>query len=73
MNYCESLNSPTLVDILCSSAMRIAIAKGLHRQPSASMGLDEATIQTRNAVWWVLYAFERHYAFTWGRPVVFLP
>jgi hypothetical protein len=70
ISYAESINCPSLGDLLCSNAIRVAVAKGLHRQPPAAMNLDESAIQIRSSIWWSIYTFERHSALQSGRPVV---
>lgn len=68
--YTEGLGSPALEYPLCTNAVHLAQAKGLHREPSKSWGLSDSDVQTRNWLWWAIYCVEKQIAFRSGRPSV---
>ncbi|KIW05994.1 uncharacterized protein PV09_03177 [Verruconis gallopava] len=67
--YAEGIESPALDYMLVSSALKLAEAKGLHRQPATAWKLSDKAIQIRSSIWWFLYTFDRHIAFRSGRPL----
>lgn len=68
--YTEGMGNPALEYMLVSNALRLAQSKGLHRQPIASWHLSEEETNSRNWLFWSIYAYEKHIAFRSGRPSV---
>ncbi|KAJ5746512.1 hypothetical protein N7520_011694 [Penicillium odoratum] len=66
--FVEGLGNPALEYTFCSSAVRLAQAKGLHRQPAKSWKLPEAEILHRNWLWWAIYCSDKSIARRSGRP-----
>lgn len=66
----EALGNPALEYTFCSSAVRLAQAKGLHRQPAKSWNLPESEILHRNWLWWAIYCCDKSIARRSGRPSV---
>lgn len=71
--YAEGIEAPALDYMLVSSALKLAEAKGLHRQPAAAWKLSDKAVQIRSSIWWFLYTFDRLIAFRSGRPLVSNP
>lgn len=65
--YVEGVGCPSLEYMLCSGAVRLAQAKGLHRQPGSAWGMSPEEIQQRNWIFWVLYSYEKQVAQRSGR------
>ncbi|KAH8650766.1 fungal-specific transcription factor domain-containing protein [Ilyonectria robusta] len=68
-HYTEGVSWPSLNYMLCSSAMRLAETKGLHRQPPLSANLHDAEIYSRSCTWWGIYCYDRYSAVRLGRPL----
>src|ERR1700761_3790528 len=68
--YVEAIASPSIDYMLCSSAMKLAQSKGLHRHPAAAWKLSPMAVQSRSLLWWALYGYERQNAHRSGRPLV---
>ncbi|KEF56925.1 uncharacterized protein A1O9_07115 [Exophiala aquamarina CBS 119918] len=66
--YTEAIGSPHLEYILASNAMRLAISKGLHRQPATSWNISEQDTRQRNRLFWNIYALDRQISHRSGRP-----
>jgi hypothetical protein len=56
--------------MICSSAVRLAQSKGLHRQAPAVWGLSISEIERRNWLFWAIYVHEKHISYRSGRPSV---
>ncbi|KEF51074.1 uncharacterized protein A1O9_12856 [Exophiala aquamarina CBS 119918] len=67
--FVEAIGCPSIDYMLCSSAMRLAISKGLHRQPPAAWNLSKVAVQTRSFLWWSIYCYDRLNASRAGRPL----
>ncbi|KIW90829.1 uncharacterized protein Z519_08612 [Cladophialophora bantiana CBS 173.52] len=67
--FVEAIGCPSIDYMLCSCAMKLAQAKGLHRQPAAAWNLSKPAIQSRSFLWWTLYGYERMNASRSGRPL----
>jgi hypothetical protein len=72
MLFIEGLGSPSLEYMFCSGAVRLAQAKGLHRQPAKAWNLPEFEVLYRNWLWWAIYCFDKHIAKRSARPSVSL-
>ncbi|KAJ3545769.1 hypothetical protein NM208_g2356 [Fusarium decemcellulare] len=68
-HYTEGVSWPSLHYMLCSSAMRLAETKGLHRQPPLSANLHGEEIYSRSCTWWGIYCYDRYSAVRLGRPL----
>lgn len=66
----EGLGNPALEYTFCSSAVRLAQAKGLHRQPAKSWNLPDSEILHRNWLWWAIYCSDKSISRRSGRPSV---
>lgn len=71
--FVEAIGCPSIDYMLCSSAMRLAVSKGLHRQPAAAWNLSTLAVQSRSFLWWAIYGYERQNASRAGRPLVSRP
>ncbi|KAK6365711.1 hypothetical protein LTS17_011098 [Exophiala oligosperma] len=67
--FVEAIGYPAIDYMLCSSAMRLAVSKGLHRQPPAGWKLGAEAIRSRSMLWWAIYGYERMNANRSGRPL----
>ncbi|KIX06764.1 uncharacterized protein Z518_04740 [Rhinocladiella mackenziei CBS 650.93] len=68
--FAEGLGSPAVEYPLCTNAVQLAQAKGLHREPSKSWGLPQSDVLNRSWLWWAIYCLEKQIAFRSGRPSV---
>ncbi|RTE70341.1 hypothetical protein BHE90_015271 [Fusarium euwallaceae] len=68
-HYTEGVSWPSLHYMLCSSAMRLAETKGLHRQPPLSANLNDTVLYSRSCTWWGIYCYDRYSAVRLGRPL----
>ncbi|RDW58226.1 hypothetical protein BP6252_13637 [Coleophoma cylindrospora] len=66
--FVEGITAPGIEYMLCSSALRLAQSKGLHRQPATVWNLPAEEIQRRNWLFWAIYIYEKHIASRSGRP-----
>ncbi|EXJ59415.1 uncharacterized protein A1O5_12296 [Cladophialophora psammophila CBS 110553] len=66
--YSEGLGSPALEYPLCTNAVQLAQARGLHREPPKSWGLSASDDLNRRWLWWAIYCLEKQIAFRSGRP-----
>ncbi|VUC32619.1 unnamed protein product [Clonostachys rosea] len=66
--HAEALGTPALEFMLVSSATRLAQAKGLHIRASQSKNDDHAESVSRQCLWWIIYAYEKHLAYRSGLP-----
>ncbi|RDW90935.1 hypothetical protein BP5796_02100 [Coleophoma crateriformis] len=66
--FVEGITAPGIEYMLCSSALRLAQSKGLHRQPATVWSLPAEEIQRRNWLFWAIYIYEKHIASRSGRP-----
>jgi hypothetical protein len=66
----EAIGSPSLEYMLCSSAARLALSKGLHRKPSIQWGLSEVETLQRSLLFWSVYCYDRQISSRSGRPPV---
>lgn len=56
--------------MLCTVALRLAISKGLHRQPIPSWNLTQYERSHWSCVFWAVYCLEKHIVCQSGRPSV---
>lgn len=56
--------------MLCSTALRLALAQGLHHEPSPALNMQDAEKQSRARLFWAIYCYEKHVATRAGRPSV---
>lgn len=68
--YAEALGSPALEYMLVSNATRLAQSKGLHLNCPEASKPQAGEALSRQWLWWVLYAYEKHVAYRSGRPSV---
>ena len=54
--------------MVCATAVRLAQAKGLHRQPSTTMNIPEVEIMHRNWLFWAIYCLEKLISYRSDRP-----
>ncbi|KIV97273.1 hypothetical protein PV10_01041 [Exophiala mesophila] len=66
--FTEGIGSPHLEFTLCSSAISLAVSKGLHRQPAAHWGLSQREIRQQNGLFWNLYCLDAQISLRSGRP-----
>ncbi|KIW86599.1 uncharacterized protein Z519_12783 [Cladophialophora bantiana CBS 173.52] len=66
--YAEGLGNAAIEFPLCSNAVQLAQARGLHRAPSKSWALSESDSLSRSWLWWTIYCLEKQIAFRSGRP-----
>lgn len=66
--YAEATANEGFEYIVCATAVRLAQAKGLHRQPSKMLNLPEDEILHRNWLFWAIYCCEKLISFRSGRP-----
>ncbi|KAB8212103.1 fungal-specific transcription factor domain-containing protein [Aspergillus parasiticus] len=67
-SFAELLGSPAVEYMLCTSAVRLAQSKGLHRQSSRAWNLQRSEILHRNWVFWAAYFYDKNIALRSGRP-----
>ncbi|KIV98021.1 hypothetical protein PV10_01714 [Exophiala mesophila] len=66
--YAESAANEGFEYMMCANAVRLAQAKGLHRQPSRSLNLPENEVLHLNWLFWAIFCLEKQIAFRSGRP-----
>ncbi|KAK5304001.1 hypothetical protein LTR99_004457 [Exophiala xenobiotica] len=66
--FTENIANPCLEYMLCTVALRQAVAMGLHRQPAPSWNLTEDEQCQRGWLFWAAYCLEKHIALQSGRP-----
>ncbi|CAG9988756.1 unnamed protein product [Clonostachys byssicola] len=66
--HAEALGTPALEFMLVSSATRLAQAKGLHMRGSQSSKDHHTDTLSRQCLWWIIYAYEKHLAYRSGIP-----
>jgi Fungal specific transcription factor domain len=71
--FCQNLGSPCLEYMLCSNALRLAVAKGFHREPVASWNLSKGEVNQRRSIFWSIYCLEKQIVCQSGRPSVGQP
>ncbi|KEF54370.1 uncharacterized protein A1O9_09536 [Exophiala aquamarina CBS 119918] len=54
--------------MLASNAVRLAISKGLHRQPASTWNRPQHETRKRSKLFWILYTLDRQIASRSGRP-----
>ncbi|KAK2123311.1 fungal-specific transcription factor domain-containing protein [Fusarium oxysporum II5] len=69
-SFAELLGSPSVEYMLCSTAVRLAQSKGLHRQPAKAWGLSELDVLNRSWMFWALYCHDKYIALRSGRPSI---
>jgi hypothetical protein len=65
--YSQNIGTPCLEYMLCTNAVRLAVAKGLHRQPADSIYLSEHERNQRSCIFWGAYCLEKQIASQSGR------
>lgn len=68
--YTEGLGCPALEYMLCANTVRLAQAKGLHRQPAKAWNLAADDVLHYNWLFWAVYHCEKQIAQRSGRPSV---
>jgi hypothetical protein len=66
--FTESIGSPSIQWMMTSTAMRLAVTKGLHRQPSVFWKLPQGDQDQRSYTFWAIYCLERLIEGRSGRP-----
>ncbi|KIW78567.1 hypothetical protein Z517_08405 [Fonsecaea pedrosoi CBS 271.37] len=66
--FAGGLGSPSLEYQLCSMAVRLAHAKGIHRQSGSGWSLSADEAKQCNWLFWAVYCCEKHIALRSGRP-----
>ncbi|CAH0046653.1 unnamed protein product [Clonostachys solani] len=66
--HAEALGTPALEFMLVSSATRLAQAKGLHMRYSRSSKDNQTDTLSKQCLWWIIYAYEKHLAYRSGLP-----
>jgi len=59
-HFAEGLGSPPMDHTLCSTALRLALAKRLHRALAPSSNMSEAERQMCSLLFWAIYSYEKH-------------
>ncbi|EXJ79926.1 hypothetical protein A1O3_08211 [Capronia epimyces CBS 606.96] len=65
--YSHNIGSPCLEYMLCTNALRLAVAKGLHRQPVSSWNSSEHENNLRSCLFWAAYCLEKQIVSQSGR------
>ncbi|EXJ70411.1 uncharacterized protein A1O5_06479 [Cladophialophora psammophila CBS 110553] len=65
--FTQNIASPCLEYVLCGIAVRLGIAKGLHRQAIASWNLTEYENSLRSCLFWAIYCLEKQIVSQSGR------
>ncbi|KAK2608861.1 hypothetical protein QQS21_002574 [Conoideocrella luteorostrata] len=65
--YTLPIDASGLSYVYLNLALKLAIQNGMHRNYSGS-GLDAATCETKNRVWWTIYTIEKRIGIFHGRP-----
>ncbi|KAH8691680.1 fungal-specific transcription factor domain-containing protein [Talaromyces proteolyticus] len=68
--YSEGMGKISLQYMLCSDAIRLSCAKGLHRQPARSWNISLHEISHRNWMFWSIYCLEKQICSRSGRPSI---
>ena len=68
--FSEGICCPIIQYMLCSNAIRLAYAQGLHRQAPLSWNLSEEEKYRRTCIFWALYCLDKDIACRSGRPSV---
>jgi hypothetical protein len=66
--FAESIGCPSIQWMMTSTAMRLAVTKGLHRQPSVFWKLPHGDENQRSYTFWAIYCLERLIEGRSGRP-----
>ncbi|KIW98761.1 uncharacterized protein Z519_00424 [Cladophialophora bantiana CBS 173.52] len=66
--FSEGLGNPALEYMFCTSAARVAQAKGLHRRPAKAWNLAAHDELHYSWLVWAIYCCEKHIAHRSGRP-----
>jgi len=71
--YCHYVNRPNMANVLMGAALRMALAMGLHREPTKQTqepGEFQSFMmhETRRRVWWSLFCLDTWASLTLGRP-----
>ncbi|OQV03055.1 Fungal specific transcription factor domain-containing protein [Cladophialophora immunda] len=66
--YVEAAANECFEYMMCANAVRLAQAKGLHRQPSKSLNLSENEAMHRSWLFWAIFSLEKLISFRSGRP-----
>ncbi|KAH0846011.1 putative fungal specific transcription factor [Fonsecaea pedrosoi] len=65
--FTQNIACPCLEYVLCGIAVRLGIAKGLHRQAVASWNLTEYENSLRSCLFWAIYCLEKQIVCQSGR------
>ncbi|KIV79464.1 hypothetical protein PV11_07026 [Exophiala sideris] len=65
--FTQNFGSPCLEYMLCSTAVRLSIAKGLHRQAVSSWNLTDHESSLRSCLFWAAYCLEKQIVCQSGR------
>ncbi|KAI1616602.1 fungal-specific transcription factor domain-containing protein [Exophiala viscosa] len=65
--FTQNFGSPCLEYMLCSTAVRLSIAKGLHRQAVSSWNLTDHENSLRSCLFWAAYCLEKQIVCQSGR------
>ncbi|KID91330.1 Transcription factor, fungi, partial [Metarhizium majus ARSEF 297] len=65
--FTDAISSPILQYMLCSMAVRLAVAKGMHRRPH-SWSFPSIEESLRGFTFWALYCLDKQIASRSGRP-----
>lgn len=66
-HYTLPLDTQGLAFTYLGLALKMAIVNGIHRKDSGS-GMDDATVNLRNRLWWTTYKLEKRISVLHGRP-----
>lgn len=71
--YCHYVNRLNMANVLMGASLRMAIAMGLHREPTGqtkeNSGVQDRRVnETRRRVWWSLFCLDTWASLTLGRP-----
>lgn len=66
----QGIASPQVECMISAVAVRLALQKGLHKQPSKGWNLTRSEIEERNRTFWILYWLDKTIALRSGRPQV---
>lgn len=60
--FTEAISSPILQYMTCSTAVRVGVAKGIHRRVSSSWDVAPGEESLRSCIFWALFCLEKQMA-----------
>ncbi|RMY05774.1 hypothetical protein D0868_06223 [Hortaea werneckii] len=69
-NYLQKRDRPNTGFNFIGIAHRMALGLGLHRESAKSNELHDLALNSRRAIFWILYTFDSGFSITTGRPIL---